>query len=275
MDSLAQEDNQLYVMKKLETKTMSKKDSLSAKQEVQLLQRLRHPCIVAYKDSFTTATGTLCIVMAYCEAGDLSQRLSAAKQKRELLKEEDIIEWIIQIALSLHFLHGQRILHRDLKSKNIFLQGGSIKLGDFGIAKVLGGTGMANTMIGTPMYMAPEQYNEKPYGFKTDMWSFGCVAYEACTGNFAFQAQNINALARKVKRAEYPPIPSRYSKELRQLIGSMLSKSPKQRPTCAEVLQRPELRAHAQAWLSKLVHKVCSVSALLSLAVSHLPSLQL
>jgi serine/threonine protein kinase len=106
------------------------------------------------------------------------------------------------------------------------------------------------------MYMAPEQYNEKPYGFKTDMWSFGCVAYEACTGNFAFQAQNINALARKVKRAEYPPIPSRYSKELRQLIGLMLSKSPKLRPTCAEVLQRPELRAHAQAWLSKLVHKV-------------------
>lgn len=80
-----------------------------------------------------------------------------------------------QICLALKHVHDHNILHRDLKSQNIFLtQKGIVKLGDFGIAKVLDATeGQAQTQIGTPYYLSPEICESKPYGRKSDVWSLG------------------------------------------------------------------------------------------------------
>lgn len=85
--------------------------------------------------------------------------------------------------MALEHIHALRILHRDLKTQNIFIgNGGVIKVGDFGIAKVLAGTGdMATTVTGTPYYMAPEICRNQPYTYKSDIWSLGCVLYELCT----------------------------------------------------------------------------------------------
>ena len=83
--------------------------------------------------------------------------------------------------MALLFLHKQKILHRDLKTQNIFLKGDRLKLGDFGIAKVLDDTkDFANTCIGTPYYMSPELFKNEPYSYKSDVWAFGCIIYEMC-----------------------------------------------------------------------------------------------
>jgi serine/threonine protein kinase len=81
--------------------------------------------------------------------------------------------------LALLYLHERKILHRDLKTQNIFIKNGQISLGDFGIAKVLDHTrDFANTCIGTPYYMSPELFKNKPYSYKSDVWALGCVIYE-------------------------------------------------------------------------------------------------
>ena len=113
---------------------------------MRLLQKLSHTHIIAYKDSFLDREQYLNIVMAYCEGGDIYTKGKNLKGKN--FKEEDIVNYLIQMTLALHYLHQRRILHRDLKTQNIFLKNGMVRLGDFGIAKVLDNTrDFANTVI--------------------------------------------------------------------------------------------------------------------------------
>ena len=97
------------------------------------------------------------------------------------MNEKIIIFWFIQLLFGIKTLHSKNILHRDLKSANIFLTKNlSLKIGDFGISKVLEGTS-AMTCIGTPLYLSPEVCNNKPYGLSSDLWALGCILYEMCT----------------------------------------------------------------------------------------------
>ncbi len=93
------------------------------------------------------------------------------------------------MSLALYYLHEKKILHRDLKTQNIFLKHGRVRLGDFGIAKILDSTrDFANTCIGTPYYMSPELFKYKPYSYKSDIWALGCILYEMCNLRHAFDA---------------------------------------------------------------------------------------
>jgi serine/threonine protein kinase len=92
--------------------------------QVRLLQKLRHTNIVGYKDSFLDREQYLNIVMMYCEGGDLYTRGKNAKGKN--YPEDLVLEWFVQIVLALHYLHQRRILHRDLKTQNIFLKNGKV-----------------------------------------------------------------------------------------------------------------------------------------------------
>ena len=79
------------------------------------------------------------------------------------------------------YLHSRFILHRDLKTQNIFISKNLVKLGDFGIAKVMEGSmTAASTVIGTPYYMSPEVCQNQPYSYKSDVWALGCILYEMC-----------------------------------------------------------------------------------------------
>ena len=113
-----------------------------------------HPGIVGYMESFVDrASMDLCLVMSYCSGGDLTSFIKSAGQRNAKLTENEIKTHFVQMALALHFMHEKNILHRDLKTGNIFLrkQGGLVQLGDFGISKVLNGaTDLASTCIGTP-----------------------------------------------------------------------------------------------------------------------------
>lgn len=137
-----------------------KNELVAAEREAKLLSSLAHPNIVSYIESFRSRDGYLNIIMAFCEGGDLYTKLKY--RKKQLLSEEQIMEWFIQITLALQYLHDRSILHRDLKTQNIFLtKFEMIKLGDLGIARILDNNGadLATTVIGTP-YVIYFKYKE-------------------------------------------------------------------------------------------------------------------
>jgi NIMA (never in mitosis gene a)-related kinase 1/4/5 len=133
--------------------------------------------------------------------------------------------FFIQIACGLYHIHRKRVLHRDLKSLNIFLdKSDRVKLGDFGVAKVLGNTkSFAMTLVGTPYYLSPELCENKPYNEKSDVWALGCILYELCTMKHRFDAMNQGALILKIVRGKYPQVSSFYSQELRNLVDRCVS----------------------------------------------------
>lgn len=144
----------LVCIKIIKIKNIPKKEREATKMEVDLLRRLHHPNIVRYIDSFLMKNNeSLCICMEYCDGGDLASQVKAAR--RNLFSESKVLHWFVQIALGLHYMHNNRVLHRDLKTQNIFLLGnGRLVLGDLGISKVLDGTmDFAQTCIGTPYCM--------------------------------------------------------------------------------------------------------------------------
>ena len=213
--------------------------------QVKMLAQLSHPNVVGYVDSFFHAN-YLCIVTEYCQGGDMYNRLKACKTH---IPEEQVLDWLVQTARALSHLHGKRIMHRDLKTQNIFLtKDGVVRLGDFGIARALNAaTEMAVTVVGTPFYMSPELMASKPYDFKTDMWSLGCVLYEMTSLQHAFCADDMSGLVLKILRGAYDPPPACYSQGLRDLVGKLLSKEPDARPDAETLLADPLLAPRVAA----------------------------
>ncbi|CAF1178780.1 unnamed protein product [Adineta steineri] len=246
-----------YVLKRLDlrqsTNNTSQNDIESAEREAKLLSTLKHPNIVAYKESFRSKDNFLNIVMAYCEGGDLYTRLKEKKSQKQSLSEDQIVEWFIQICMALQYMHEKNILHRDLKTQNVFLTKNEIvKVGDLGIARVLdSGNDFATTIIGTPYYMSPEIFSQKPYGPKTDIWSLGCCVYEMVTLEHAFNAKDMNSLVVKIIREETPKLSKNYSQPLRDIITSLLKKDPDQRPTAKSLLQNAYIKQHILRLLDK------------------------
>eukprot|EP00931_Biecheleriopsis_adriatica_P025146 TRINITY_DN15529_c0_g1_i1.p1 TRINITY_DN15529_c0_g1~~TRINITY_DN15529_c0_g1_i1.p1 ORF type:complete len:863 (+),score=195.18 TRINITY_DN15529_c0_g1_i1:127-2715(+) len=242
------------VMKEITSFTaMGAEKQEAAELEVRLLSGLQHPNIVGYFDSLIDKDGHLCIFMEYCEHGDVHTYFQCVKRAGEALPcEAQVLDWFVQTVLALQVLHAKRILHRDLKTQNIFLCGCgtssgppdfAVKLGDLGVAKALSSTAeLAMTQIGTPFYMSPELFNNKPYGYKSDIWALGCVLYELINGQHAFEAQSINGLALKILKARYTPITSNCPEELQNLIRSMLSTNPAHRPSLQELMHVPTVQ---------------------------------
>ncbi|KAL3308471.1 Serine/threonine-protein kinase Nek4 [Cichlidogyrus casuarinus] len=237
-----------YVMKKINLKKAGEKERKAAHLECTLLAELKHPNIVPYKDSFDYR-GYLYIIMGYCEGGDLYNRLK--DQHGVFLDEIQIVEWFVQIAIALQYMHERNILHRDLKTQNIFLTKSKIiKVGDLGIARVLDDpNAMATTMIGTPYYMSPELYSNRPYNHKSDIWALGCITYEMASLKHAFNAQDFNSLSYKILSGKMPNMPQQYSTELLDLIKSMLNKKPEKRPSARRIISDPFIRKHILLFL--------------------------
>ncbi|XP_077473760.1 serine/threonine-protein kinase Nek5 [Stigmatopora argus] len=241
----ANHDDAPCVVKMINLVKMSSKEKEAAKKEVALLSNLKHDNIVAFIHSFQDR-GSLYIVMEYCDGGDLMMKINT--QKGVFFTEQQILAWFVQICLGLKHIHDRKILHRDIKSQNIFLAEGDvkIKLGDFGIARTLTHTlELAKTCVGTPLYLSPEICENRPYNNKTDIWSLGCVLYELCTLRHPFEGSSLSQLLSKICRGRYNPVSARYSHDLRQLITHLFKVNPRERPSVSSVLQRPFLNSHA------------------------------
>ncbi|XP_067101129.1 serine/threonine-protein kinase Nek4 isoform X1 [Osmerus mordax] len=248
-------DRKQYVIKKLNLTTSSKRERRSAEQEAQLLSQLRHPNIVTYRESWEGEDCQLYIVMGFCEGGDLYHRLK--QQKGELLPERQVVEWFVQIAMALQYLHEKCILHRDLKTQNIFLtKTNIIKVGDLGIARVLENQNdMASTLIGTPYYMSPELFSNKPYNHKSDVWALGCCVYEMSTLKHAFNAKDMNSLVYRIVEGKLPQMPSKYDHQLGELIKSMLCRRPDDRPDVKLILRQPYIKHQIAMFLAATKQK--------------------
>nr|XP_040058637.1 serine/threonine-protein kinase Nek4 isoform X3 [Gasterosteus aculeatus aculeatus] len=248
-------DRKQYVIKKLNLTTSSKRERRSAEQEAQLLSQLRHPNIVTYRESWEGDDCQLYIVMGFCEGGDLYHRLK--QQKGELLPERQVVEWFVQIAMALQYLHERNILHRDLKTQNIFLtKTNIIKVGDLGIARVLENQNdMASTLIGTPYYMSPELFSNKPYNHKSDVWALGCCVYEMSTLKHAFNAKDMNSLVYRIVEGKLPQMPSRYDLQLGELIKCMLCRRPEDRPDVKLILRQPYIKQQIAMFLEATKEK--------------------
>ena len=216
--------------------------------EASIMKKLLHPNVISFKDVFKdTKLDYFYIVMEYANDGDLSKKIKTQKNKiigDKYFSEEKIMQYFYQICRGLQYIHSKNIIHRDIKSQNIFLmKNGKIKIGDFGIAKALTNTkNNATTIIGTPYYFSPEIINGEPYNYKTDIWSLGVVLYEMCCLKLPFESNNIAQLSIKIMKGKYDPIPNRYSKNMANLIKNMLNIDQKLRPNINEVLQSPLLK---------------------------------
>ena len=132
--------------------------------------------------------------------GDLANQVKKAKKENRHFSESQVMQWFVQLCMALEYIHRKKILHRDLKSQNVFLtRNNCVRLGDFGISKVLENTNdVALTVQGTPYYMSPEVCQSKPYSYASDVWSLGCILYELCMLQHAFSGENLLGLVFKI-----------------------------------------------------------------------------
>lgn len=166
--------------------------------------------------------------MAFCASGDLSQhiRRAASSKTRDTerypapkeggLHEKVVRCFLGQLAEALKFLRDKDIIHRDIKPQNLLLHPASaediaaghpegvplLQVADFGFARALPATSLAETLCGSPLYMAPEILRYQKYDAKADLWSVGAVLYECCTGKPPFRAQNHVELLRRIERGQ-------------------------------------------------------------------------
>jgi NIMA (never in mitosis gene a)-related kinase len=236
-------DGSKLICKMVDISKASARETQDALKEGKLLATLKHPYVVRYRENFTDK-GWFCILMDYCEGGDLTKQIDMAKKGRQTLQEEQILRWFTQAVLGLKYIHDKHILHRDLKPSNFFLTGGTLQMGDFGIAKVLSNTlACAKTQIGTPYYLSPEVCQERPYSWASDIWALGCILYEMCALRVPFDAPSISGLVQKIIRGQIPTIPGRFSAFTRTLCSEMLNRNPNSRPGPEDILARPRIQS--------------------------------
>uniref|UniRef100_A0A8B9T990 non-specific serine/threonine protein kinase n=1 Tax=Anas platyrhynchos TaxID=8839 RepID=A0A8B9T990_ANAPL len=236
------EDDSLVVWKEVDLTRLSEKERRDALNEIVILALLQHENIIAYYNHFMDNT-TLLIELEYCNGGNLYDKI--LRQKDKLFEEEMVLWYLFQIASAVSCIHRAGILHRDIKTLNIFLtKANLIKLGDYGLAKKLNSEySMAETLVGTPYYMSPELCQGVKYNFKSDIWAVGCVIFELLTLKRTFDATNpLNLCVKIVQGNRAMEVDSTvYSRELIQMVHSCLDQDPEKRPTADELLEQPIL----------------------------------
>ena len=236
-------DGIIYALKKVKFSKLNEKEKSNALNEIRILASINNKNIISYKEAFFDENdSSLDIVMEYADQGDLFQLITEHKKTKTHFSEEFIWNTLTQLLNGLKTLHELNILHRDLKSANVFLfKNGVVKLGDLNVSKITR-KGMGYTQTGTPYYASPEVWKDKPYDSKSDIWSLGCVIYEMCALNPPFRAQTMEELFKRVVRGYYPDISNRYSKDLSEILKLMIQTEVGARPSCDELLNMPIIK---------------------------------
>ena len=232
------QDNKIYALKSVIMEKLNKREQENSVNEVRILASVNHPNVIGYKEAFWDDDGsTLNIVMEYADDGDLHTKIEKMKKAGGLFKETIIWSYAIQMIEGLKALHDKKIMHRDLKSANIFLvkDKHQCKLGDMNVSKVIKEK-VLRTQTGTPYYASPEVWNDDPYSYKSDLWSIGCVIYELCALRPPFQGKDLDELYENVCKGDPERINKMYSDDLWKMILMLLQVDVNKRVDCNQFL---------------------------------------
>ena len=166
------------------------------KHEVSIMKKVDHPNVIKLYD-FAESASSFYIAMQYCDNGDVRQYMK--KKGITFFKEEEAIFFLKQIALGFRELHKHKVMHRDFKVDNLFMNGSTIIIADLGFSK--SGKDMFHSVCGSPAYMAPEVMSEQPYTNLADLWSVGVTFFEILFGRFPFNGHSIKELQIQAKTA--------------------------------------------------------------------------
>ncbi|XP_076240946.1 serine/threonine-protein kinase Nek8 [Calliopsis andreniformis] len=210
--------------------------------EVQALNTLRHPNIVAYYGAWVENNNCY-ILMEYATRCTLKDLL---ENRQTPLKEEDTLYLFSQIVLGVHHIHFKKLLHRDLKPENIMLTGSRgdiVKIGDFGVSKNFQELTDPSTMCraGSFYYMAPEMLVGQPYDYKCDIWSMGVILYEMVTKRLPFSAMTLAGTIKMTCEEKPRPFLTQTPETVVNLISKMLRKEPVSRPSADKLVLCPYL----------------------------------
>ena len=238
------QDNKIYALKTVILEKLNKKEQENSVNEVRILASISHPNVIGYKEAFwDDEKSALNIVMEYADDGDLHSKIEKMKKAGGYFKEPIIWSYAIQMIEGLKALHDKKIMHRDLKSANIFLvkDKHQCKLGDMNVSKVIKEK-VLHTQTGTPYYASPEVWNDAPYSYKSDLWSIGCVIYELCNLRPPFQGKDLDELYENVCRGKPERINKAYSDELWKMIMMLLQVDVNKRVDCNKFLNSDLIR---------------------------------
>ncbi|CAE8625549.1 unnamed protein product, partial [Polarella glacialis] len=213
-------------MKQVRVEKMDAKARDTAVREAVALRRVQHPNVVRFRQVFVRS-GWLCLVMDFADGGDLCAAVKERARAGVPFEESAVLECFSQVADAVHYVHTQKMVHRDIKSRNIFLcRTGRALLGDFGLVRLLESTcELAHTRVGTPYYLSPEIIRKQAYNYKTDIWSLGVLLYEMAALKRPFIG-TLETLPKMILKGQYEPLGSQYSKALHDLVAQMLLVDP-------------------------------------------------
>lgn len=215
---------QLFAMKVLyKPNVVKRKQVLHTRTERVVLGTIDHPFIAKMHFAFQTES-KLYFVLEYCPGGEMFFHLS----RQRTFPESTARHFAAQLVLALEYLHAKGIAYRDLKPENVLLDvDGHVKLTDFGLAKdnVTEPNQGAQSLCGTPEYLAPEVINRSGHGTAVDWWGLGMVLYEMITGLPPWYTRDKKVLFVRLRSAELT-FPPHVSQEARQLISGLLDRDP-------------------------------------------------
>jgi len=227
-------DKKIYALKTVILEKLNKKEQENSVNEVRILASINHPNVIGYKEAFwNDKESSLNIVMEYADDGDLQTKIQRMRKEGGMFNEDLIWSYSIQMIEGLKALHDKKIMHRDLKSANIFLvkEKHQCKLGDMNVSKVIKDKCLL-TQTGTPYYASPEVWNDVPYSYKSDLWSIGCVIYELCALHPPFNGKDLDELYVNVCNGKVERINKIYSDDLWKMILMLLQVDTKKRVDC-------------------------------------------
>ena len=245
-------DNQIYALKKVKLSNLNDKEKTNSLNEVRILASVKSKYVISYKEAFfDEKDSTLGIVMEFADNGDLFQKIVEHKKQKTYFEETEVWSIFIQLVKGLKSLHDLRILHRDLKSANVFLfKNGVAKLGDLNVSKVAK-RGLGYTQTGTPYYASPEVWKDLPYDNKSDIWSLGCVLYEMIALHPPFRAKNMDELYKKVLSGDISQLPSQYSTDLYEIVSLLIKVNSEKRPNCNDILNNSIVKKRIEFFKNK------------------------
>eukprot|EP00756_Hemistasia_phaeocysticola_P001274 Hpha_TRINITY_DN10898_c0_g1::TRINITY_DN10898_c0_g1_i1::g.23423::m.23423 len=227
-----------HVAKRIPIAEVPQKVVESSANEVYVLTVLSHPNIVRYHDHFVDTESFLNIITEYCSCGDLQQEIERRRGSSHPFSEKELVYLLFQLLIAIRYIHSMEVMHRDLKPGNIFLTDGlGVKVGDFGISKMMSSGSMAQTMVGTPFYFSPEVSTGEDYTHPADMWSLGCVVYESAALQRPFNGNNILAIVQAITSGVYKPLPESCPHRIVEAIGKLLVVKPQLRATADGLLE--------------------------------------